>query len=111
VTPPVFDLDKLRRFREYLPTNSIRLLVSVKVLGAEEAAQAAAGQWRQVYSVPPDLVHDLAGKEPEDLLARGAEAAGRLVKKIKEEKLADGVYLKAKGRTDLFTKILEAAAL
>jgi 5,10-methylenetetrahydrofolate reductase len=111
VTPPVFDLDKLRRFREYLPTNSIRLLVSVKVLGAEEAAQAAAGQWRKVYSVPPDLVQDLAGKEPEDLLTRGAEAAGRLVSQIKEERLADGVYLKAKGRTDLFTKILEAAAL
>ena len=44
-------------------------------------------------------------------MARGAEAAGRLVKQIKQEKLADGVYLKAKGRTDLFTKILEAAGL
>ena len=39
----------------------------------------------------------------------GVKAAGRLVQQIRQEKLADGVYLKAKGRTDLFTQILEAA--
>jgi methylenetetrahydrofolate reductase (NADPH) len=111
ITPPVFDLDKLRRFREYLPETPVKLLVSVKVLGADEVAQAAAGQTRQVYSLPSDLVRDLAGKEPEDILARGVEVAGRLVQQIKQEKLADGVYLKAKGRTDLFTQILEAAGL
>jgi hypothetical protein len=104
-------LDKLRRFREHLPEIPFKLLVSVKVLGADEVAQAAAGQWRKVYSLPPDLVSEMAGKEPEDILARGVEVASRLVKQIKQEKLADGVYLKAKGRTDLFTKILEAAGL
>ena len=54
-------------------------------------------------------MNDLAGKEPEDILAMGVKAAGRLVQQIKQEKLADGVYLKAKGRADLFTQILEAA--
>jgi methylenetetrahydrofolate reductase (NADPH) len=111
ITPPVFDLDKLRRFREHLPETPVKLLVSVKVLGADEVAQAAAGQWRKVYSLPPELVSDLAGKEPEDILAMGVKAAGRLVQQIKQEKLADGVYLKAKGRADLFTQIMEAAGL
>jgi methylenetetrahydrofolate reductase (NADPH) len=111
ITPPVFDLDKLRRFREQLPANPVKLLAGVKVLGADEVAQAAAGQWRQVYSLPPDLVSDLAGKEPEDIMAQGVEAAGRLAQQIKQEKLADGVYLKAKGRADLLTKILEAAGI
>jgi len=107
ITPPVFDLDKLRRFREHLPETPVKLLASVKVLGADEVAQAAAGPWRKVYSLPPELVHDLAGKEPEDILALGVEAAGRIVKEIRQEKLADGIYLKAKGRADLFTRILE----
>jgi methylenetetrahydrofolate reductase (NADPH) len=111
ITPPVFDLEKLRRFREQLPANPIRLLVAVKVLGADEVAQAAAGQWRKVYSVPADLLNELAGKEPEELMVTGAQIAGYLVKRLKEEKLADGVYLKAKGRTDLLTAILEAAGL
>ncbi len=111
VTPPVFELDKLRRFREHLPEPPVKLLAGVKVLGADEEALAAAGQWRKVYSLPPDLVSGLAGKEPEDILAQGVEAAARLVKQIKQEKLADGVYLKAKGRVDLFTRILEAAGI
>jgi 5,10-methylenetetrahydrofolate reductase len=111
ITPPIFDLDKLRRFREHLPETPVKLLAGVKVLGADEVALAAAGQTRQVYSLPPDLVSDLAGKEPEDILTRGVETAARLVKQIKQEKLADGVYLKAKGRTDLFTKLLKAAGL
>jgi methylenetetrahydrofolate reductase (NADPH) len=111
VTPPVFDLEKFRRFREQLPVPGVKILAGIKVLGAEEVEQAASGTWRKVYSVPADLVNDLAGKEPEEVLAQGAAAAGRLVQQIKKEKLADGVYLKAKGRTDLFLKIMEAAGL
>jgi methylenetetrahydrofolate reductase (NADPH) len=111
ITPPVFDLEKLRRFREHLPETPFKLLAGVKVLGADEVAQAAAGQWRKVYSLPPDLVREMAGKEPEDILAMGVKAAGRLIQQLKQEKLADGVYLKAQGRTDLFTQILQAAGL
>lgn len=111
ITPPIFDLEKFRRFREELPARRVKLLAGIKVLGAEEVEQAAAGPWRKVYSLPPDLLPDLAGKEPEEILAQSAAAAGRLVQQIKKEKLADGVYLKAKGRTDLFTKILEVAGL
>ncbi len=111
VTPPVFDLEKFRLFREQLPLNPVKLLAGIKVLGAEDAALAAAGQWRKVYSLPPDLLEEISGKEPEEALALGAAAAGRLLKQIKEEKLADGVYLKAKGRTDLLMKVLEEAGL
>jgi methylenetetrahydrofolate reductase (NADPH) len=111
ITPSIFDLDKLRRFREHLPGKAVKLLVSVKVLGADEVAQAAAGQLRKVYSVPPDLVNDLAGKDPEEILVKGVEVASRLVQRIKQEKLADGVYLKAKGRADLLTKIMDGAGL
>lgn len=109
VTPPVFDLEKFRLFREQLPLNPVKLLAGIKVLGAEEVTQAAAGQWRRVYSLPPDLLEELTGKEPEEVLTLGAAAAGRLLKQIKEEKLADGVYLKAKGRVDLLMQVLEAA--
>jgi methylenetetrahydrofolate reductase (NADPH) len=111
VTPPLFDLENFRRFREHLPVQGVKLLAGIKVLGVEEAEQAASGAWRKVYSLPPELVQELAGKGPEEVLARGAAAAGRLVQQLKKEKLADGVYLKAKGRTDLFLQILETAGL
>jgi methylenetetrahydrofolate reductase (NADPH) len=111
VTPPVFDLEKFRGWREQLPAQDVKILAGVKVLSAEEVEQAASGTWRKVYSVPQDLVQNLAGKDPEEVLIQGAAAAGRLVQQLKSEKLADGVYLKAKGRTDLFQKILETAGL
>ncbi len=111
VTPPVFDLEKLRRFRDSLPAPPPKLLVTVKVLDAQEVAQAAAGQWRKVYALPPDLVQQLAGLEPEQTLLKGAELAGSILKIIKTENLAHGVYLKAKGRSDLFVRMLEAAGI
>ncbi len=37
--------------------------------------------------------------------------AGRLIKEIKEQKLADGVYVKARGRGDLMALILEKAGV
>ena len=109
ITPPVFDLEKLRRFREHLPATRSSCWPASRSWGPRKWPRPRPAKWRKVYSLPPDLVNDLAGKEPEDILAMGVEAAGRLVKQIKQEKLADGVYLKAKGRTDLFTQILEAA--
>jgi 5,10-methylenetetrahydrofolate reductase len=111
VTPPVFDLERFRQFKEHMPSHPVKLLAGIKVLGADEVAQAAAGQWRKVYSLPPDLLAELSGKEAEEVLALGAAQAGRLLKQIKDEKLADGVYLKAKGRTDLMMRVLEAAGL
>jgi 5,10-methylenetetrahydrofolate reductase len=111
ITAPVFDLDKFRAFREQLPLNPVKLLAGIKVLDVKDAAQAAAGEWRKVYYLPPDLVNEMAGKEPEEALALAAATAGRLLKQIKEEKLADGVYLKAKGRTDLMMQVLQAAGL
>jgi methylenetetrahydrofolate reductase (NADPH) len=111
ITPPVFNLEKLRQFREQAAALPVKLLASVKVLSAEEVAQAAAGQWRKVYAVPQEILANLAGKAAEEVLALGVETAARLVKRLKEEKLADGVYLKAKGRADLLAQILKAAGI
>jgi methylenetetrahydrofolate reductase (NADPH) len=111
ITPPVFNLEKLRQFREQAAALPVKLLASVKVLSAEEVAQAAAGQWRKVYAVPQEILANLAGKAAEEVLALGVETAARLLKRLKEEKLADGVYLKAKGRADLLAQILKAAGI
>lgn len=109
VTPPIFDLEKFRRFRESLGEQPVKILACVKVVGPEEVAQAAAGQHRMVYSLPPGVLQKLAGKDPEEILLKGAEVAGQLLKKIRAEGLADGAYVKAQGRSDLLAQILETA--
>ncbi|MBW1991566.1 MAG: methylenetetrahydrofolate reductase [Deltaproteobacteria bacterium] len=110
ITPPVFDLEKLEDFQKDLPAYPVKLLASLKVLSPEEAAQADSPQWRKVYRVPRQVLEQLTGKEGEDFLRAGAALAGSLLKQIRQEKLADGVYLKARGRADLLEEILQAAA-
>ncbi len=109
VTAPVFDLDKLSQCRQALSLNGAKLLACLKVPSAEEVNQAAQGQLRKVYSLPPAVVEELSGSDPEEVLKKGAALAGRLLKEIKARKLADGVYLKAKGRSDLLAAIIQGA--
>ncbi len=109
ITPPVFELEKWRSFRATLPPHPVKLLVTIKVLGADELAQFQSGHWRKVYSLSEDLVQELAGRTGGDFEAQAAELAGRLLKQIKAEKLADGVYLKARGQAALFKQVLEAS--
>jgi methylenetetrahydrofolate reductase (NADPH) len=109
VTPSIFDLEKFRRFRQSLGDQPVKILACVKVVSPEEVAQAATGQHRKVYSLPAAVLQELAGKDPEETLLKGAAVAGDLLKKIRTEKLADGVYLKAQGRSDLLALVLEAA--
>jgi 5,10-methylenetetrahydrofolate reductase len=111
ITPPVFDLEKLRRLRQLLAAHPVKLLASVKVLSAEEVSQAGTEQWRKVYSVPPELQQELQSLAGEELAHEAAAAAGRLLKQIKAEKLADGVHIKAGGRGDLLAQVLEAAGV
>ncbi|MDI6855017.1 MAG: methylenetetrahydrofolate reductase [Deltaproteobacteria bacterium] len=111
ITPPVFDLEKLKSFRQQTTASAAKLLAAVKVLSPEEAAQAKTGEWRKVYAIPPDLLARFEGKDGNDFFQAGAELAGNLVGRIKDEKLADGIYLKAEGRPDLLGKILEVAGM
>lgn len=75
----------------------MKILACVKVPKASEVDQAVLGQHRKVYSLPPEVVQELAGKDPEEILQKGAALVGRLIKEIRTQNLADGVYVKARG--------------
>ncbi len=109
ITAPIFDLEKLRQFRQSLGPQTVKILACLKVPKAEEVEQAAQGRHRKVYSLPPDVVQELDGNDPEEVLQKGAALAGRLLREIREAKLADGVYVKARGRGDLMALVLETA--
>ena len=109
ITAPIFDLEKLRHFRQTLGSQDVKIMACVKVPKASEVEQAGQGQHRKVYSLPAQVVKELAGDDPEEVLRKGAALAGRLIREIKEAKLADGVYIKARGRKDLMALVLEAA--
>ena len=109
ITPPVFDLEKFRSFRERLPVNPVKILAAAKVLSAEEVQQAAAGQWRKVYSVPPDLLAEFERPGRRRARHQGRGRGRAAARQLQAEKLVDGVYIKAKGRSDLFDQVLAVA--
>jgi 5,10-methylenetetrahydrofolate reductase len=61
--------------------------------------------------VPQDLIDELAAAPKGTALSRGVEIAGRLIRRIKEERLCDGVHIMAIGREDTVPEIMAAAGL
>ncbi len=111
ITAPVFDLEKLRQFRQALGASSAKLLACLKVPKPSEVAQAAQGQHRKVYSLPDQVIKELMADDQEEVLQKAAALAGRLLKEIKVQGLADGAYVKARGRGDLMALVLETAGV
>jgi 5,10-methylenetetrahydrofolate reductase len=111
ITAPIFDLKKLSQFRQQLGDQNIKIMACVKIPKAVDVEKAGQGGLRKVYSLPPEVVQELSDADPETVLKKGAALAGRLIKEIKDKKLADGVYVTARGRGDLMTLILEKAGV
>jgi 5,10-methylenetetrahydrofolate reductase len=109
ITAPMFTLEKFRQFRQSLGSQAVKFMACLRVPKASEVEEASLGQHRKVYSLPPDVVKELAGSDPEEVLQKGAALTGRLLKEIREQKLADGVYVKVHGRGDLMAQILKTA--
>jgi 5,10-methylenetetrahydrofolate reductase len=109
ITAPMFTLEKFRQFKQSMGSQAVKVMACLKVPEASEVEAASSGQHRKVYSLPPEVVKELAGADPEEVLRKGADLAGRLLKEIREQKLADGVYVKARGRGDLMAQILKTA--
>ena len=61
--------------------------------------------------VPQGLIDELVDAGKEKGLERGIEIAGRMIKEIKQNKLADGVHIMAIGKENLVPSILKAAGL
>ena len=109
ITAPMFTLEKFRQFKQSMGSQAVKVMACLKVPEASEVEEASSGQHRKVYSLPPVVAKELAGSDPEEVLRKGADLTGRLLKEIREQKLADGVYVKARGRGDLMAQILKTA--
>lgn len=61
--------------------------------------------------VPRNLVDEMALAPKGQALAKGIEIAGRMINRIPEEKLCDGVHIMAIGKEDKVPDIIAAAGL
>ncbi|RKY62306.1 MAG: hypothetical protein DRP95_01760 [Candidatus Latescibacterota bacterium] len=61
--------------------------------------------------VPQDIIDEMKGVPKGKRVKKGIEVAARIIRKIKEEKICDGVHIMFIGREERIPEILEAAEL
>jgi len=109
-TQAVYDLDKFKDFMEYARQFKIKILAGIILLTSAPMARFMNKNIAGVF-VPQDLIDELAAMPKGQALSKGIEIAGRMIKRIKEEKICDGVHIMAIGKEKTVPDIMTAAGL
>ena len=62
-------------------------------------------------NVPQELIDEMASAPKGGALTRGITIAGRMIKRIRDEKMCDGVHIMAIGKEEVVPDIMAAAEL
>ena len=109
-TQAVYDLELLKHFMEYARQFPIKVLAGVILLTSAQMARFMNKNVADV-NVLQDLIDELAAAPKGRAIEKGIEIAGRMIKKIRKEKLCAGVHIMAIGREVLVPEIMSAGEL
>ncbi len=109
-TQAVYDLDNFNQFMEYARQFPVKILAGIILLTSAPMARFMNKNVAGVM-VPQDLIDEMASAPKGGALAKGIEIAGRMIKRICDEKMCDGVHIMAIGKEDVVPEIMSAAGL
>jgi methylenetetrahydrofolate reductase (NADPH) len=109
-TQAVYDLDKFKEFMDYARQFKVKILAGIILLTSAPMARFMNKNIAGVF-VPQDLIDELASAPKGQAITRGIEIAGRMIKRIHEEKMCDGVHIMAIGKEELVPDIMAAAEI
>ena len=109
-TQAVYDLDKFKKFMDYARQFNVKILAGIILLTSAPMARFMNKNIAGVF-VPQDLIDEIASAPKGQALDRGIEIAGRMIKRIHEEKICDGVHIMAIGKEEKVPDIMQAAGL
>ena len=109
-TQAVYDLDKFKDFMDYARQFEIRILAGIILLTSAPMARFMNKNVPGVM-VPQVLIDQMAAAPKGKALETGIEIAGGMIRRLKEEKICDGVHVMAIGKEELVPDILSAAGL
>jgi len=109
-TQAVYDLDNFKKFMEYAGQFPVKILAGIILLTSAPMARFMNKNVAGV-NVPQDLIDEMASAPKGSALAKGIEIAGRMIKRIREEKMCAGVHIMAIGKEDLVPEIMAAAGV
>ncbi|MFH1350157.1 MAG: methylenetetrahydrofolate reductase [Pseudomonadota bacterium] len=109
-TQAVYDLDNFKKFMGYARQFPVRILAGIILLTSAPMARFMNKNVAGV-NVPRELIDEMASAPKGRALDKGIEIAGRMIKRILEEKMCDGVHIMAIGKEELVPDIMSAAGL
>jgi methylenetetrahydrofolate reductase (NADPH) len=109
-TQAVYDLDKFKSFMDYARTFGVKILAGIILLTSAPMARFMNKNIAGV-NVPQALIDEIAGAPKGKALAKGIDIAGRMIRRIKEEGMCDGVHIMAIGKEETVPEIMAAAGL
>ncbi len=109
-TQAVYDLDKFHEFMNYARQFKVKILAGIILLTSAPMARFMNKNIAGVF-VPQELIDEMASAPKGQALAKGIEIAGRMIKRIHDEKMCDGVHIMAIGKEDKVPDIMVAAGL
>ena len=109
-TQAVYDLDNFKNFMAYARQFAVKILAGIILLTSAPMARFMNKNVSGV-NVPQNLIDEMASAPKGRALERGIEIAGRMIRRIHEEKMCDGVHIMAIGKEEVVPDILSAAGL
>jgi methylenetetrahydrofolate reductase (NADPH) len=109
-TQAVYDLDNFKKFMDYARQFPVKILAGIILLTSAPMARFMNKNVAGVV-VPQALIDELEAAPKGRKLEKGVEIAGRMIKRIKEEKMCDGVHIMAIGKEEVVPDIMSMAGL
>jgi methylenetetrahydrofolate reductase (NADPH) len=109
-TQAVYDLDHFKEFMAYARQFPVKILAGIILLTSAPMARFMNKNVAGV-SVPQDLIDEMASAPKGTALRKGVEIAGRMIRRIHEERMCDGVHIMAIGKEELVPDIMAEAGL
>jgi len=109
-TQAVYDLDRFKEFMDYARKFKVKILAGIILLTSAPMARFMNKNIAGVF-VPQDLIDEMAAAPKGQAITKGIEIAGRMIKRIHEEQICDGVHIMAIGKEELVPDIMAAAGI
>ena len=109
-TQAVYDLDNFQKFMDYARQFPAKVLAGIILLTSAPMARFMNKNVAGVM-VPQELIDEMDGAPKGRKLDKGVEIAGRMIKRIADERMCDGVHIMAIGKEELVPDIMSAAGL
>ena len=109
-TQAIYDLNNFRNFMDYARKFNVKILAGIVLLTSAGMAKFMNKNVPGIF-VPQALIDELAGAPKGKALETGINIAARMIRTIREEKLADGVHIMAIGKEETVPRILDLAGI